>query len=1151
MQRVVLDEIDLGSVEDAVGVPAYAAGYRALEDAAVRRMEWDAAKRALRGVVQDRGGEYQETVVYFTDGHPMMFVRSYCSCSEGYECRHAASVALAGALSSGQDLAARPASVPWEHSLSSLLESRQVHGGDDRAGSPIAVELTLSEPGGSPGRGLPPGERQLELRARLVQPGKNGGWVAGPLSWSKLSPRHDYGGYRDSADHGSYPGRHLRLLKELYWTYRASDELSGRYGYYSGNERYLHLGGFESRQLWPLLDEAHSIGLPLVYGRKLGTVPKYGLAELCLDITRRDPSGPLVISPQLRVDDAAVLPVLLIGSEGNGVVYADPAEVEQSADPANWRFRLARLSQPAPAQLLQMTLTGQPMKVPASEEDRFREQYYPRLRRAATLVSSDESVALPAISPPTLVLAASYGEGHDLDVSWEWAYEVGDERLRAPLESRPGPAGPRRAGLDGSAGGSFRDIEAEQAILAGLDVPLDRAGLRRAGTGWRTGSERVGPGRASAARASSGRASSGRELAPRGRLTGLDTMQFSTELLPLLANQPGVHVEITGDPADYHEATESLRIGISADSVQGDNDWFDLGVTITVEGCQVPFADLFKALSRGEEYMLLDSGAYFSLDKPELQALARLIEEARALQDRPGEQLRISRFQAGLWSELAELGVVSSQARDWQRQVQGLLQGGANTSTQLPVTLNAQLRPYQLEGFEWLAFLWRHQLGGILADDMGLGKTLQSLALISHARQADPGSPPFLVVAPTSVVSNWAAEARRFAPDLNVVVITDTVARRRKSLEQLIAGADAVVTTYTLLRIDIASYSSTVWSGLVLDEAQYTKNHQSKIYQCARRLSAPFKLAITGTPMENNLMELWSLLSITAPGLFPHPERFQEYYARPIEKHGKTELLEQLRRRIRPLMKRRTKEQVAADLPAKQEQVLEVELHPRHRKLYQTHLQRERQKVLGLIDDMNANRFTVLRSLTLLRQLSLHAGLVDPENEDVPCSKIDALLDQLGEVVGGGHRALVFSQFTRFLERVRHRLDEVGIPYCYLDGRTRDRELVLQRFKNSEIPVFLISLKAGGFGLNLAEADYCFLLDPWWNPATEAQAVDRTHRIGQTRNVVVYRLISAGTIEEKVMALKARKAELFSSVIDSGNVFGGGLDADDIRALFD
>jgi superfamily II DNA or RNA helicase len=1112
MARVVLDEIDLGSVEDAVGARTYAAALRSVEDGAVRRVEWEAAKRALHGVVQDRGGEYHETVIYFTDGCPMMLVRSYCSCS-GYECKHAAALTLAGALSSGQDIVTRPPSVLWEQSLAALLESRR--GGDDRhpAQTPIAIELSLSD--ASPPRlaHLPPSERALQLHARVVQPGKKSAWVGSSLTWGKLSPRVSYGGYGEPA-YGEYSAQHLRLLRELYWTHHSSAERSGYYSYYSGTERQLDLAAFESRQLWALLDEAYSIGLPVVYRGSLGPVPKYDTAELCLDFTRRDPSGPLQISPQLRVQDVAVTPLLFIGSECHGLIYAARSEIEQQPDPASWRFRLARLTPSAPAQLMQMATTGQQLKVPAAEESKFREQYYPRLRHAATLTSSDDSVSLPEIPAPTLVLGASYGQDHDLDVMWEWRYQVGDQQLSTPVAPRPGWAGGPPAAGPGTDEAGYRDFEAEQGILAELDLPPDR--FRPA------------------------------------RMTGLDTMRFSTEVLPLVADQPGVAVEISGEPANYREVGDSLRINFAAEAVAGDNDWLDLGVTITVDGGSVSFGELFRALSLREPYLLLDNGAYFSLDKPELQALARLIREARALQDLPATgPLRLSRFQAGLWGELAELGVVRSQATAWQRQVDGLLSGGGLDTAEIPTTLTGQLRPYQIDGFYWLAFLWQHKLGGILADDMGLGKTLQSLALISHARQQEPDGPPFLVVSPTSVISNWAAEAARFTPQLSVVVISDTVARRGRSLQEITAGADVVVTTYTLLRIDFASYSARPWAGLILDEAQYVKNHKSKIYQCARRMTAPVKLAITGTPMENNLMELWSLLSITAPGLFPNPDRFGEYYARPIEKMGKTELLGQLRRRVKPLMMRRTKEQVAADLPAKQEQVLEVELHPRHRKLYQMHLQRERQKVLGLIGDLDANRFTILRSLTLLRQLSLHAGLVDPEHDDLPCSKIEALLDLLDEVIGGGHRALVFSQFTRFLERVRQRLDEAGIRYCYLDGRTRDRQLVLQRFKTGEFPVFMISLKAGGFGLNLTEADYCFLLDPWWNPATEAQAVDRTHRIGQTRNVVVYRLISGGTIEEKVMALKARKAELFASVIDSGNVFAGGLDADDIRGLFD
>jgi len=273
-------------------------------------------------------------------------------------------------------------------------------------------------------------------------------------------------------------------------------------------------------------------------------------------------------------------------------------------------------------------------------------------------------------------------------------------------------------------------------------------------------------------------------------------------------------------------------------------------------------------------------------------------------------------------------------------------------------------------------------------------------------------------------------------------------------------------------------------------------------------------------------------------------------YAKPIERGGEPELLATLRRRVRPLMLRRTKEAVASDLPPKQEQVLEVVLNPKHQKIYQTHLQRERQKVLGLLEDLDKNRFAIFRSLTLLRQLALAPSLVDPAYATVPSSKADAFLEQLHEVVAEGHRALVFSQFTGFLSVVRDRLDAEGIDYCYLDGSSRNRPERIAEFKTGTAPVFLISLKAGGVGLNLTEADYVFILDPWWNPAVEAQAVDRTHRIGQDKNVMVYRLVAAGTIEEKVMELKARKQSLFTQVMDDEGMMAAPLSVDDIKALF-
>jgi superfamily II DNA or RNA helicase len=1110
---------------------------------------WSDDGCTLHGNVRGSGGEVYTTTAYLSPGGGAMrdFEHSQCTCPVGVDCKHAVALVLtalgpgtASALGTTVPAgAARSAAVPagatqprdrnnapslaspqeprpaaWAGSLESLLNAARGTGGTAAAGqTPLAIELSLDFSVPAYPRGPRQATPQVRVTARLVQPGRSGGWAGGDLSWGRL----------DSLQlHGGYPAAQLRLLREMYAIYRLR---GGNQAWYPGHgdERRIDLTAFESPQLWPLLDEAQAVGVRLVQPRMPGPAGPFRRAELFLDVTGNETGG-LIIVPEIRIEGCSdiVVPVAFIGSEGHGLVYADFDDTERG-EPQTWPLRLARLTRPVPAPLQEMVRGASQLVVPADGETRFRDEYYPRLRHTATVISSDGSFTPPRIRGPVLLLRAAYGAGHELDLCWEWAYQIGDSRVTDPVGSVPLHHG-------------YRDTEAERNALDTLDLPLDRFGLLQAGSALEPAS-----------------------LAPRMRLQGTDTMRFTTELLPLLSAQPGVAVEVSGEPADYREASDSLSIGVSADEIAGDTDWFDLGITITVEGRQVPFLEVFTALARGESYLLLDDGAYFSLGKPELQALARLIEEARALQDAPSGELRISRFQAGLWDELTELGVVSRQASAWQRQVQGLLSLSSVDGAEPPSGLCAQLRPYQLQGFQWLAFLWQHQLGGILADDMGLGKTLQVLALIAHTRQAPPADAPdapdapplpFLIVAPTSVVPNWAAEAARFTPGLRVIPVTETSRRSGQDLGELIAGADAVVTSYALLRLDFDAYSAAPWSGLILDEAQFAKNHQSKAYQCARRLAAPFKLAVTGTPMENNLMELWSLLSITAPGLFPNPARFRDYYARPIERQGQAELLAQLRRRIRPLVRRRTKEQVATELPAKQEQVLRVELHPRHRKLYQTHLQRERQKVLGLIGDMNANRFTILRSLTLLRQFSLHPGLVDSMAGDVPCAKIDSLLDQLREVTGGGHRALVFSQFTGFLAWVRAALDDAGIEYCYLDGKTRGRTSVLQRFKSGRAPVFLISLKAGGFGLNLTEADYCFLLDPWWNPATEAQAVDRTHRIGQTRNVMVYRLIASGTIEEKVMALKERKARLFADVMNGGqDGFSADLTPDDIRAL--
>jgi superfamily II DNA or RNA helicase len=1160
MQRVALRDVDLASFRAAVGPAGCADGASAVARGAVVQMAWEASQQLLTGTVRDIAGEIRTVSASFraSPGFPLRFREGYCSCAKATDCVHVAALVLAATdetllpAAEGHGIAARRSGLPWEQSLDSLLAAPQARGaaggGDSAASASLAVELSLvrnaperGRPSYSTDNGLhePPVDdaiRRFKLQARLVQPGRLGGWVAGTLSWSRL----DYLLLR-----GGFPQAHVRLLDELYALYRASSaaQRSG-YPYYGrsspgyGDQKYLDLSACESRQLWPVLDQARVAGLPFVYQGKQGSVPPPGTAELCLDVTTEGTT--LLIAPVIKADDGLdAVPLRFIGTEGHGVIYADREEAGQGELA---RFRLARLTHPVPAQLQQLALADERLVVPEAGQAAFLSRYYPRLRRQAAVTSSDGSFTAPEISGPSLVVHVAYTSGHRVDIRWEWAYQVGRTELRAPLGTGRDP---------------FRHPEAEARILAGIGLPAHSLGVPPEATsralpqGLAAGP--FGPGPFGPGPFGPGPFGTAGKQGPVVTLRGLDAMAFSTEVLPLLEGRDDMRVELSGQVPDYHEAGDSLEIGLSTGERDGERDWFDLGITVTVEGREVPFSDLFVALSHRQSHLLLADGAYFSLDKPELAALTRLIDEARALQDQPGDGLRISRFQAGLWEELAALGVVHHQAAAWQVQVRGLLSVEQIDAVPVPAPINAQLRPYQLAGFQWLAFLWSHGLGGILADDMGLGKTLQALALLQHAKdnwRKGESRPPFLIVAPTSVLANWATEASRFAPELAVSVVSDTLGRRGGTLADVTAGADAVVTSYTLLRLDFEAYGAQRWAGLILDEAQYVKNHLSKAYQCARRVPAPFKVAITGTPMENNLMELWSLLSIAAPGLFPNPERFRDYYARPIEKSGNAELLSQLRRRIRPLIMRRTKEQVAADLPEKQEQVLAVELHPRHRRVYQTHLQRERQKVLGLLDDVNHNRFTILRSLTLLRQLSLHAALVDADHADVPSAKIDSLLEQVEDVVGGGHRALVFSQFTRFLRIARSRLEANGVECCYLDGSTTNRSAVISSFKDGTAPVFLISLKAGGFGLNLTEADYCFLLDPWWNPATEAQAVDRTHRIGQTKNVMVYRLIASGTIEEKVMALKARKAELFSSVIDSEGAFSSALSADDIRALF-
>lgn len=633
--------------------------------------------------------------------------------------------------------------------------------------------------------------------------------------------------------------------------------------------------------------------------------------------------------------------------------------------------------------------------------------------------------------------------------------------------------------------------------------------------------------------------------------SGIRAARFIAEILPVIRSEiPGCIVTVSEKLPDFNYEENPPEILLRIDENEDAGDWFDLGISVTVGKEEVPFQSLFQALVQGEKYLLLQSGKYFSLERKEFDKLRSLLAEAKSIQDKDSKAIRLSRFQVQLWDELAKTGIVTAQAKRWQETMEGLLSVKGVVIQKPPPKFQAVLRSYQTEGYSWLVFLRKYKLGGILADDMGLGKTIQTIALIVKTRFENSNKKPFLVVAPTSVVENWDMELNRFAPFLKTVIMRS--GDRSKQFAE-IGKADVVVISYALLIRDFEQVKEIAFDTLILDEAQMVKNYQSKAYSLVRKLKVDCKLALTGTPLENNLMELWSIFSIVAPGLLPSPDKFRENYKTPIEKYQNREVLDKLKKRIRPFLLRRQKSVVETQLPAKNEQVLRLALNDAHRRLYDLQLQHERKRVLGMLQDggLKDHRFEILRSLTRLRQACLHPRLLDEKHINVSATKIDSLKEQLEEVIAGGHKVLIFSQFTSFLTHVREMLENADYKYLYLAGETKNRGKLIEQFhKDSSVQIFLISLKAGGFGLNLTAADYCILLDPWWNPAVEAQAVDRTHRIGQTKPVFVYKFIAKDTIEEKVLMLQEKKRKLFQNVLDEEAFFSTMISEDDIKNIF-
>ena len=647
----------------------------------------------------------------------------------------------------------------------------------------------------------------------------------------------------------------------------------------------------------------------------------------------------------------------------------------------------------------------------------------------------------------------------------------------------------------------------------------------------------------------------------------LATPDHWLHLLPRLSGS-GFRLEFAPDfPVELLKAPDQWRVDVAS---RGQGKWFDLGLSLDVDGQRVELLPILRRLLADRSFprrpvpnepadavwlAALDERRHLPLRLDRLRSLLRVLESIIASQA-SGETLRLKRAQADLLDEFEDIPDLHWHGRERIAAERDRLQGVASRAdrTREPAAgFQATLRGYQKEGLAWLGFLAEAGLGGVLADDMGLGKTVQVLAHIWTERVEGRIKRPVLIVAPTTLVANWKNEARRFTPELKVLVLHGPDRERRF---EHIAEHDLVISTYPLLSRDRRALKKHRFDLLVLDESQFIKNIRTQAAQVVRELKADRRLAMTGTPLENHLGELWAQFDAVEPGLLGDESAFDRFWRDPIEA-GSAEMLGRLNRRIAPLMLRRRKEDVLKDLPPKTEILLPVEFEPAQETLYEAIrlAQHARVREAMAIQGAGQSGIVVLDALLRLRQVCCDPRLLKIEDLEqdiasVPSAKLEHLLEMLDGLVAARRRVLVFSQFTSMLELIRAALTERGIEHLLLTGQTRDRAAVVSKFQDGEVPVFLISLKAGGVGLNLTAADTVIHYDPWWNPAAEDQATDRAYRIGQDKPVFVYKLICSGTVEERIRALQANKAALADAVLEGGTTARLHFDEQEIDELF-
>lgn len=619
-------------------------------------------------------------------------------------------------------------------------------------------------------------------------------------------------------------------------------------------------------------------------------------------------------------------------------------------------------------------------------------------------------------------------------------------------------------------------------------------------------------------------------------------LDFLTKVVPSLLEEA---FEIFGEERIKSVRVNRVRPTLSM-QVSSGIDWFDISVVVQFGDQKANWKEVRSAILKGERYVKLADGSIGQIPEEWIKRF----KKALALGKGTEQGLKISEAQLPLVDLLLEEAELREGFEAFEHLRKRLRDFEQIEPQPLPQGFRGELRPYQKAGYDWLHFLYRYQLGGCLADDMGLGKTVQMLAFLQSIKETQKPSTAHLLVVPKSLLVNWQREAERFTPELRFLDYSK--ADRPKDLEAF-NEVDVVLTTYGIVLRDVEKLRKYHFDIVILDESQAVKNPLAQSAKAVRLLNSKHRLVMTGTPIENNTFELWSQFAFLQPGLLGNLETFRREFANPIEAKGDEETAETLRKIVHPFILRRTKAQVAPELPPREERLVYAEMSDEQEKLYKKTRDYYRALLIGLLDDAemtNDQRMRILEGLLRLRQISIHPALVDP-NFQGEAPKFVWLLETLETLQQEGHKALVFSQFVEALRLLRQELDSRSVPYAYLDGKTYDRQTQVDAFQNDpNLPFFLISLKAGGVGLNLTAADYVIHLDPWWNPAVERQAADRTHRIGQDKPVFIYKVILRDTVEEKILLLQEKKRQLVDQLIRAeGSVFKS-LTKDDLEMLF-